>query len=125
MKAQLIAILLIATIAEAQGQTMDFCDKKLTNDQLMIWRSEMKFKPKYMSVKALDYLLGVMSPQAYQQFQIEAAVRCMSHPDHENFVKAFQIFYDNSVDQAIVEKYFHACYVFMQLDKHAMGHPYK
>jgi hypothetical protein len=115
MKRILIAMIVLFLSINLFAQSN--CEKRFDGMDLLRWRKETGFIPKYTTIEEMEYIMNSLSARALQQLQIEARVACGDYDTNKKFLRDFSWFYDNRISNDQVQRNIHAYYVFYTIDK--------
>lgn len=120
MKQKLLFSLILTFIFTLTSLGQSDCDEKFSSDDVLRWRKQIEFSPKYNSLNTFDYVISKLSDKAYFQFHIEVTVSCDDLPRKKNTIQNMYYFWDKKVTLSKLEQYYPAYYVFYKIDKMGM-----
>ena len=115
MKKYLICLIAFLPIKNAFCQTN--CNTEFSGVDVLKWRIQLKFTPKYLDKETLDYLITRLSDRAYTQLHIEISVRCDDKERKNITISNMKYYWNNAIPEEKLIAYFPAYYVFYKLDK--------
>lgn len=119
MKQKLSFFIAIGLLISHFSFSQKDCQKEFTSGDVLRWRGELKFIPKYMTTEKIDYIINSLSDRAFQQMHIDVYVKCGTESEKKSTISNMVYFWDNKISQEQISTYFPAYFVFYQLDRAA------
>lgn len=113
---KLLLVVFIAICASYTTTAQSDCKAKFSAADILKWRKELNFTPKYMTVDKMEYVISVLSDKVYNQMYIDMSVTCYDSGDKQKFISLMKYLWSDRVPDELLQKYFPAYYVFYQLD---------
>lgn len=117
MRRCFLKLILLTLFFAEDANAQSNCEEKFNSDDVLRWRKQTEFTPKYHTVREFDYLLSKLSDRAYLQFHIEVSVSCADEQRKQNNISNMYYFWDKKVLLVNIMRYYPAFYVFYKLDK--------
>ena len=95
------------------------CEAEFNSDDVLRWRKQLNFNPKYMSPEFADYVIIKLSAKAYFQMHIDISVTCKRELEKQSKTQDMYYFWDKKIIESQINTFYPAYFIFYQLDKMA------
>jgi len=120
MKIKLL-VAIFTTLFFTSGFSQSNCEAEFNSGDVLRWRNQLSFIPKYLTTQKMDYVTNNLSNRDYFQLHIDITVYCDDKIKKNNLMSNMQSFWDNRISMSTLNSYFPAYYIFYQIDKAGIG----
>lgn len=119
MKKPLLLLLFIIGALTLYAQSD--CNEKFSSADVLRWKSQLKFIPKYLKNEEMESIIKRLSDKAYNQWHKDIRVSCGDADERQYNVDKMKKIWGDSVSAYNLTFYYSAYYVFYQLEKSALN----